>query len=142
MVSCEERERVLKEQDDALSAGHYEIDGMYDRISKWYYWIGMRRYITEYIKNCPECCRYKPSSQKPSELLQTPIYNQQFETFFIDLFGPLPKSSDKQWIFINGGLFNQMGRIICINLCYSKRMCSHFNSRNFSAIWITKRCRQ
>ena len=60
----------------------------------------MQIYIAEYIKNSPDCSRYKPSNQKPSGLLQTPIYNQRFETLSIDLFGPLPKSNDKRWIFI------------------------------------------
>ncbi|GFX11500.1 hypothetical protein TNCV_1821831 [Trichonephila clavipes] len=35
---------------------------------------------------------YKPSNQKPSGLLRTPVYSQRFETISIDLFGPLPES--------------------------------------------------
>lgn len=100
VVPIQERERVLKEHHDAPSAGHYGIEGTYDRISKRYYWTGLRRYITDYIKKCPDCCRYKPSNQKPSGLLQTPIYSQRFETLSIDLFGPLPKSHENKWIFI------------------------------------------
>lgn len=100
VVPIQERERVMKEHHDAPSAGHYGIEGTYDRIAKRYYWTGLRRYIAEYIKKCPDCCRYKPSNQKPSGLLQTPIYSQRFETISIDLFGPLPKSNEKRWIFI------------------------------------------
>ena len=74
VVPCQER--VLKEHHDAPFAGHYGIEGTYDRISKQYYQTGMQRYIAEYIKNYLECSRYKPSNQKPSGLLQTPIYNQ------------------------------------------------------------------
>ncbi|GFU21134.1 retrovirus-related Pol polyprotein from transposon 297 [Trichonephila clavipes] len=48
-----------------------------------------------------ECNRYKPSNQKPSGLLRTPVYSQRFETISIDFFGPLPESpSGKKWIFI------------------------------------------
>ena len=90
VVPCHERERVQKEHHDASSARHYVIEETYDRISKRYYLTGMRRYNAEYIKNCPECCRYKLINQKPSRLLQTPIYNQRFETLSIHLFGPLP----------------------------------------------------
>ncbi|GFT17144.1 40S ribosomal protein SA [Trichonephila clavipes] len=61
----------------------------------------MHSYITDYVKNCTECNRYKPSNPKPSGLLRTPVYSQRFETISIDLFGPLPESpSEKKWIFI------------------------------------------
>ncbi|GFX08709.1 hypothetical protein TNCV_62361 [Trichonephila clavipes] len=72
-----------------------------ERISKRYYWKGMRSYITDNVKNCTECNRYKPSNQKSSGLLRTPVYSQRFETISIDTFGPLPESpSGKKWIFI------------------------------------------
>ncbi|GFX90566.1 protein NYNRIN [Trichonephila clavipes] len=51
--------------------------------------------------NCTECNRCKPSNQKPSGLLRTPMYSQRFETIFNDSFGPLLESpSRKKWIFI------------------------------------------
>ncbi|GFT63791.1 integrase_H2C2 domain-containing protein, partial [Trichonephila clavipes] len=61
----------------------------------------MRKYITDYVKNCPDCIKYKASKQKPSGLLQKPVPAQRFETLAIDLFGPLPESKDgKRWIII------------------------------------------
>ncbi|GFX45403.1 hypothetical protein TNCV_1026631 [Trichonephila clavipes] len=61
----------------------------------------MRKNITDYVKNCPDCIKYKVSNQKPSVLLQTPVPAQRFETLAIDLFGPLPESKDgKRWILI------------------------------------------
>ncbi|GFW77874.1 pro-Pol polyprotein [Trichonephila clavipes] len=70
-------------------AGHYGAEGTYTRIAKNYYWSGMRKYITDYVKNCPDCIKYKATNQKPSGLLQTPVPAQRFETLAIDLFGPL-----------------------------------------------------
>ncbi|GFW52688.1 retrovirus-related Pol polyprotein from transposon 412 [Trichonephila clavipes] len=82
-------------------AGHYGAEGTYTRIAKNYYWTGMRKYITDYVKNCPDCIKYKASNQKPSGLLQIPVPAQRFETLAIDLFGPLPESKDgKRWILI------------------------------------------
>ncbi|GFY29754.1 transposon Tf2-6 polyprotein [Trichonephila clavipes] len=101
VVLIHERQNILKNHHDAPNAGHYGADGTFERISKRYYWTGMRFYITDYVKNCTECNRYKPSNQKPSGLLRTPVYFQRFETISIDLFGPLPESpSGKKWIFI------------------------------------------
>ncbi|GFX93554.1 transposon Ty3-I Gag-Pol polyprotein [Trichonephila clavipes] len=101
VVPIHERQDILKIQHDAPNAGHYGADGTFERNSKRYYWTGMRSYITDYVKELPECNRYKPSNQKPSGLLRTPVYSQRFETISIDLFGPLPESpSGKKWIFI------------------------------------------
>ena len=101
VVPSHERERVLKEYHDDPTAGHYGAEGTYQRVSQRYYFTGMRKFIAEYVKSCNECNMYKPSNQKPSGLLQTPIYGQRFETLSIDLFGPLPETADgKKWIFI------------------------------------------
>ncbi|GFX15749.1 retrovirus-related Pol polyprotein from transposon 412 [Trichonephila clavipes] len=63
----------------------------------------MRKYITDYVKNSPDCIKYKASNQKPSGLLQTPVPAQRFEALAIDLFVPLPESKDgKRWILIIG----------------------------------------
>ncbi|UYV72093.1 hypothetical protein LAZ67_9001794 [Cordylochernes scorpioides] len=101
VIPTHERDMVMNYHHDNPTAGHYGEEGTYQRIAKRYYWTGMRKYITDYVKKCAECCRYKPTNQKPSGLLRTPVYSQRFEILSIDLFGPLPKTkSGKQWIFI------------------------------------------
>lgn len=61
----------------------------------------MKKFITDYINNCPECQKYKASNQKPSGLLKTPIMSQRAEVLAIDLFGPLVEStSEHRWILI------------------------------------------
>ncbi|GFX38361.1 retrovirus-related Pol polyprotein from transposon 412 [Trichonephila clavipes] len=63
--------------------------------------ISLPSYRMSPVKNCPDCIKYKASNQKPSELLQTPVPAQRFETLAIDLFGPLSESKDgKRWILI------------------------------------------
>ncbi|KAF8785654.1 Transposon Tf2-11 polyprotein like [Argiope bruennichi] len=97
----EERERVLQEYHDVPTAGHYGAEVTYNKVACRYYFPGMRKYIMEYVENCPDCNRYKPSNQKPTGLLRTPVYAQRFETLAIDLFGPLPETSfGKKWIFL------------------------------------------
>lgn len=61
----------------------------------------MRRFIRDYVRNCNECLKYKPTNLKPAGLLQTPVYNQRFETLAINLFGLLPLTeSGNRWICI------------------------------------------
>ncbi|GFW50461.1 protein NYNRIN [Trichonephila clavipes] len=73
----------------------------FSRISSKYYWTGMRKFIADYVKSCSECIRYKATNQKPAGLLQTPVPTQRFESIAIDLFGPLPETTEgMKWIFI------------------------------------------
>ncbi|GBM09811.1 hypothetical protein AVEN_234645-1 [Araneus ventricosus] len=96
----ERGEKLLKLHHDAPTASHYGADGTFSRISSRYYWTGMRKYIADYVKNCAECIRYKATNQKPAGLLQTPVPAQRFESIAIDLFGPLPETSEgMKWIF-------------------------------------------
>ncbi|GFX74339.1 retrovirus-related Pol polyprotein from transposon 412 [Trichonephila clavipes] len=61
----------------------------------------MRKFIADYVKSCSECIRYKATNQKPASLLQTPVPAQRFESIAIDLFGPLPETTEgMKWIFI------------------------------------------
>ncbi|GBL91600.1 hypothetical protein AVEN_23655-1 [Araneus ventricosus] len=100
-VPTHERDKILKEHHDSPNAAHYGSDGTSQRIEKRYFWIGMRKFITNYVKNCLDCARFKASNQKPAGLLQTPMQAQRFETLAIDLFGPLPeRKNKKKWIFI------------------------------------------
>lgn len=101
VVPVQERKRILEQYHDAPTACHYGVEGTYHRINKKYFWVGMKKFIADYIKNCQECSRYKASNQKPAGLLQTPVMSQRFETLSIDLFGPLPEDKDgMKWIFI------------------------------------------
>ncbi|XP_071039550.1 uncharacterized protein [Parasteatoda tepidariorum] len=51
-----DREQILKFHHDAPTAGH-GAEGTFDRISRRYYWMGMRKYITNYVTYCIECMR-------------------------------------------------------------------------------------
>ncbi|GFW59889.1 hypothetical protein TNCV_4699351 [Trichonephila clavipes] len=101
VVLTHEREKILKLHHDAPTAAHYSADGTFSRISSKYYWTGMRKFIADYLKSCSECIRYKATNQKPAGLLQTPVPAQRFESIAIDLFGPLPETTEgMKWIFI------------------------------------------
>ncbi|GFX56024.1 hypothetical protein TNCV_1953441 [Trichonephila clavipes] len=101
VVPTHEREKILKLHHDVPTAAHYGADGTFSRISSKYYWTGMRKFIADYVKSCSECIKYKTTNQKPAGLLQTPVPAQRFESIAIDLFGPLPETTEgMKWIFI------------------------------------------
>lgn len=95
------RSEILKECHDSDIGGHHGVDRTYSRVAQGFYFPGMRRAITDYIKTCTTCQRYKSSNTKPSGLLQTPVLNQRGEVLAIDLFGPLPKGdNNEKWILL------------------------------------------
>ncbi|GFT29985.1 retrovirus-related Pol polyprotein from transposon 412 [Trichonephila clavipes] len=101
VIPTAERELIMERDHNDPMAGHYGEEGTFQKIARRYYWTGMRKYISDYIKKCPECARFKATNQKPAGLLRTPVYSQRFEVIAIDLFGPLPQTdTGKQWIFI------------------------------------------
>lgn len=92
---------VLKELHDAPTAGHAGIDRTYQQVSRLFYFTGMRRIITDYVKACIHCQRYKAANTKPPGLLQTPVMNQRNEVLAVDLFGPLPPGKQgERWILL------------------------------------------
>ncbi|GBN57152.1 hypothetical protein AVEN_158253-1 [Araneus ventricosus] len=96
VVPSHERDKILKEHHDSPNAAHYGSDGIYQRIAKRNFKIAMKKFITNYVKNCLDCARFKASNQKPAGLLQTPVQAQRFETIAIDLFGHFPESKNKK----------------------------------------------
>ncbi|GFT17098.1 retrovirus-related Pol polyprotein from transposon 412 [Trichonephila clavipes] len=101
VIPTAERELIMERHHNDPMAGHYGEEGTFQKIARRYYWTGMRKYTSDYIKKCPECARFKATNQKPAGLLRTPVYSQRFEVIAIDLFGPLPQTdTGKQWIFI------------------------------------------
>ncbi|GFS88613.1 transposon Tf2-9 polyprotein [Trichonephila clavipes] len=101
VIPTAERELIMERHHNDPIAGHYGEEGTFQKIARRYYWTGMRKYISDYIKKCPECARFKATNQKPAGLLRTPVYSQRFEVIAIDLFGPFPQTdTGKQWIFI------------------------------------------
>ncbi|GFW88382.1 hypothetical protein TNCV_2287081 [Trichonephila clavipes] len=103
VIPTAERELIMQRHHNDSMAGHYGEDGTFQKISKRYYWTGMKKYISEYIKKCPECARFKATSQKPAGLLRAPVYSQRFEVIAIDLFGPLPQT-DSEEVFMRHGI--------------------------------------
>ncbi|KAJ0170024.1 hypothetical protein K1T71_014630 [Dendrolimus kikuchii] len=92
---------ILKKLHDSPTAGHPGIDRTYHKVAQLYYFTGMRRIITDYVKACIHCQRYKATNAKPPGLLQTPVMNQRSEVLAIDLFGPLPEGDQgERWILL------------------------------------------
>ncbi|KAG6462594.1 hypothetical protein O3G_MSEX013359, partial [Manduca sexta] len=95
------RPKILFDYHDAPTAGHLGVERTLQRIASRYYWPGMRASVTDYVKQCTSCQRYKVDARKPAGLVQSPAAAQRFEVVAVDLFGPLPVTkSGNRWILI------------------------------------------
>jgi len=92
-VSTNDRDRILRENHDAPTAGHLGITKTLARLARSYYWPGMFRDASQYVKNCDSCNKYKPSQQgTPGKMHATPA-EHPWQIVAVDLMGPLPRSS-------------------------------------------------
>ncbi|CAH2108922.1 unnamed protein product [Euphydryas editha] len=95
------RDETMKEFHDAPTAGHLGVERTLKKMKDRFYFTIMRQYVTNYLKACELCQKFKPTNLKPAGLLQTPVPQQRFEVLAMDLFGPLPEGSKgEKWIFL------------------------------------------
>ncbi|GFX69496.1 integrase_H2C2 domain-containing protein [Trichonephila clavipes] len=115
VIPAAERELIIERHHNDPMAGHYGEEGTFQKIARRYYWTGMRKYISDYIKKCPEWARFKATNQKPAGLLRTPVYSQRFEVIAIDLFGPLPQTDTDEYrsfFRVHTGYFSNIPKCI------------------------------
>ena len=69
------------------------MDKTRERILDRFYWPGIKKDVTEYCQACPECQRTAPRPSVRSPLIPMPIIEVPFDRLFLDIVGPLPKTS-------------------------------------------------
>jgi hypothetical protein len=80
---------------DSIAAGHPEIAKTTEQITKYYWWPGMRDFITQYVKGCATCQMNKVNTNptKPAVYPITPAPDAlPFQTIALDFIMKLPKS--------------------------------------------------
>lgn len=85
--------RLLKEYHDSPVGGHAGDFKTYQRMAAEWYWMGMRKDITAYVKQCHVCQQSKASTLSPLGLLQPlPISDKVWEDISMDFIEGLPNS--------------------------------------------------
>ena len=87
------REKVIKLAHDGPS-GHLGIKKTYSKILNNFFWPGMRKQITQYIKSCHVCQVVGKPNQVIPQAPMKPILvpEEPFSKVVIDCVGPLPKT--------------------------------------------------
>lgn len=85
--------RVLEENHCEPTAGHLGRFKTVARISAKYFWPGMYKAISDFIKHCASCQRHKVESKKPGGFMQIRPVQNIWQSVSSDLIGKLPYSS-------------------------------------------------
>ncbi|KAH8320338.1 hypothetical protein KR059_003817, partial [Drosophila kikkawai] len=91
-VGQEYRQRVLQECHDHPTAGHLGTRKTGKRVAQKYYWPGLFREVTKYVRRGPTCQKYKVSQLKPAGRMFTRQVKEPFSVVCADFMGPFPRS--------------------------------------------------
>src|SRR5260370_20108261 len=85
--------RIIAEHHDTPLNGHLGEHKTFERVSRSYFWPGMRKAIRQHIQRCQSCQANKGSNQLPIGLLQPlDIPGKRWETVSMDLITSLPST--------------------------------------------------
>jgi hypothetical protein len=88
---------ILQEMHTVPYAGHPVYQKIVAVFKNHYFWLGMKRDITEYIARCMECQKVKAEHRHPTGLLQPlPILEWKWEVVTMDFITGLPRTTKLQ----------------------------------------------
>ena len=92
---------LLHEYHDSAIGGHAGEAKTYLRIAKDWFWVGMKRDVTDYVHKCSVCQAQKVSQQHPAGLLQPlPLPSMVWEDITMDFVEGLPLSRGYNTILV------------------------------------------
>ena len=87
----------------------------YLRLASEWFWEGMRRQVTPYVRECQVCQQTKASNQKPAGLLQNlPIPTQVWEHVTMDFIEGLPRSDAVDTILVVVDRLTKFGHFLTL----------------------------
>jgi len=91
----DEKEAILsKFHDDPIQGGHTGITKSFAKVKRHYFWKGMIRDITEYIRKCQKCQKAKITKYHTTPLIITDTPLNAFDKVIVDTIDQLPKSKN------------------------------------------------
>ncbi|KAE8667867.1 Detected protein of unknown function [Hibiscus syriacus] len=102
---AELRQTILTEAHSSPYAMHPGGDKMYRNLREMYYWIGMKKDISDFVARCLTCQQVKAEHQHPSGLLQPiKIPEWKWERITMDFVTGLPMTPSKKdsvWVIVD-----------------------------------------
>ena len=108
---------IISRAHDSQIGGHRDLEKTMERIKRVYWWLTMRRDISEYIKCCEACQR--KNGPKSNDDLKYPLQPLKIPTRFnervhADLLGPLRSSTPNKYVLVMSDAFSKWLEIVPI----------------------------
>ena len=88
------RAEVVRSFHAPAYAGHFGVNKTFKLVARHFWWPGMRKEVTQFVRTCDSCQRNKPSNQAQGGLLQPlEIPDRRWECVTMDLITSLPKTT-------------------------------------------------
>ena len=65
-VAAKDKEEILEKMHDDPTAGHLGVAKTLVRLAWIYYWPGILREATQYVRNCNSCPKHESEQQQPA----------------------------------------------------------------------------
>ena len=99
------KRQILEEAHSSAYAMNPGSTKMYRTLKEYYWWLGMKREVAEYVSKCLICQQVKAERQKPFGLLQPlPIPEWKWERITMDFVFKLPltvQRHDDIWVVVD-----------------------------------------
>lgn len=89
----EDKIAVMQAYHDSQFGGHFGCNKTYERIKNRYYWVGMKKEITEYVTKCVKCQINKKSRATKMPLEITQVSQEPFDKIYVDIVEGLPETN-------------------------------------------------
>lgn len=122
---CIRRQKKIKEMimialHDSPLGGHSGIQVTYQRIKAFFHWVGMKKSIEEFVKECDICQGSKDEHVPyPGLLNPLPIPQQSWSHIVMDFIDGLPKSEGKSVILTVVDRFSKYGYFLALSHPYT-----------------------
>lgn len=122
------RSTIIAENHNEPTAGHFGIFKTHRRLCLRYYWPGMHKDVSDFVKKCDVCKAYKRSTQATPGLMGKPkVCDRPFKAVATDLVGPLPRSrSGYTFLLVITCCFSKYTILFPLRRATSALVASHF----------------
>jgi hypothetical protein len=102
------RSDVLRQAHDALAGGHLGIGKTLEKVRQCYYWVGLKKDVTSWVKGCMECQARKQPVPADRAPMVNVLTGERLERIAIDVMGPLPTTArGNKYIMVVGDYFTK-----------------------------------
>ena len=108
------RSQLLRDAHYSVTAGHMGQERTFRRLSRYYWWPGMRAQVNKMCKECIVCLRSKRTNLGQPELSPHLVPHENWEVICMDEVSGIPacKGYDAIWVFIDK--FSKMAHFVPI----------------------------